>query len=206
MGVRYSSPTTMHGAILCEFRRYLRETYDRNAWDEVHERADVGGQLLVPVTEYPDPYYYELVEAATTVIDPDQSAIEHGFGRALVQAHLADDESGTGERRSVIERLTSVGEWVRRSFEPNGTASSPLAFTVDRSGERRVRLTYGSPLGLCTVVEGMIAEIAETAKADWTVEEDRCMHDGATECEFVIDTCPGSPVPASTRRPPEAMD
>lgn len=225
----YSPPTTMHGTILCGFRRYVREAYDEDVWEAVHERADVGGQLFVPVTEYPDTYYYELIDAAAGITDCDPTRLQRDFGRALVEQHLGNEVENlsdgvehpvdgvhhlayhvadAGGPEATIEQLANADEWVEHVLGQGGEESSPLAFTADRHGERSVRLTYGSPLGLCTVVEGILAALVAPREADWSVEEVRCMHDGGTECEFVVEAPRRRTVaaPAGQSRPPETRD
>lgn len=212
----------MHGTILCGFRQYVREAYDEDTWEAVHERADVGGQLLVPVTEYPDPYYYELVGAAAEVTDRDPTALQRDFGRALVDQYLADDVQHPADdawqfaddvvevcdHGATLEQLASADEWVGQAFGLDGDGSSPLAFTAARRGERRVGLTYSSPLGLCTVVESIVVELVAAMGADCSVEEVNCMHDGGTECEFVVEAPRSKPVaaPAVGQRSTETTD
>jgi predicted hydrocarbon binding protein len=197
----------MHGTILCGFRRFLVAEYGEDARETVHGAADVGGQLFVPVTEYPDAYYDELLRTASRHAGRDRAALERGFGRALADQHLDAHEYTETPDRTPLARLADLDDRLQTAFGSGGVDSKP-SLASEKVDAHRVRLTYSSHRGFCTVVRGIVEGLAATLGADWTLEEACCIHDGASECRFVVSADDGSRPATATKRPstPEVSD
>lgn len=171
----------MHGTMLCGLRRHLRREYGEGAWEEVLATAEVPRQLFVPVTEYPDRYFHELVDAAVAVTGTDPAAVERELGRRLVDelvdAGRVDDEDG-------LALLADVDAWATQAFATKDGGATPLEGA--RLDGYRVRLTYDCHNGLCRVVRGLVDGVAALAGTDVAVQESECMHDGDRRCTFVV--------------------
>jgi hypothetical protein len=169
----------MHGTMLCGLRHYLETEYGEGTWDEVLSAAAVPAQLFVPVTEYPDRYYHELVEAAVEVTGQEVAAVERDLGRQLV-VDLVDGEPASTDEGLAL--LADVGSWTSPAF--GGDQRGPLEAV--RLDDCRVRLTYDCPNGLCRVVRGVVDGVAALAGIDVVVQESECMHDDDRRCTFMI--------------------
>jgi hypothetical protein len=169
----------MHGTMLCGLRSYLVTEYGEGTWEEVLSTAAVPRQLFVPVTEYPDRYYHQLVGAAAEVTGQEASAVERSLGRQLVD-DVVDSEPATPE--DVLALLVDVESWATPAF--GADQRGPL--DAVRLDEHRARLTYDCPNGLCRVVRGVVDAVAAGAGTDVVVQESECMHDGHQRCSFVV--------------------
>jgi hypothetical protein len=169
----------MHGTMLCGLRHYLVEEYGEETWDEALSTAAVPTQLFVPVTEYPDRYYHELVEAVVEVTGQEVAAIERALGRQLVVDLVGEEPTSADDGLAL---LADVGAWTSPAFG----ADQRGHLEAVRLDDYRVRLTYDCPNGLCRVVRGVVDGITALAGTDVVVQESECMHDGDRRCTFMV--------------------
>lgn len=191
----------MHGIVLYGLKKFVIDTYDRDAWRAIQERADVQGGLYVPVTNYPDEEVFEIVGAASELTGESPEDLQYAFGRYIVPKLVETYGVHVDGEWTGLDLVENVEEYIHQSLRENRISDfAPPGIGAHRLDERRVVVTYGSDRGLCALARGILAGIADHYEEPWTVTERQCMHDGHGRCELLVEQAPNSAGAASAGR------
>lgn len=183
----------MHGIVLYALKKFVHDAYDEQAWEAIVDRAEIDRTLFVPVTDYPDEYVFELVGAAADLTGQSERAIQYEFGRWIVPTlvetygvHVSGDWGG-------LDLVANVEEYIHEALRAKQLSEfAPPGIGAERLGDDRVRVRYASDREMCDLARGILDGVAAFYDEDWTVEEHRCMHDGAARCEFTVRRTPAT--------------
>lgn len=188
----------MHGVILHGLKRFVTENYGAAAWSAIQDEAGVEGKLYVPVTEYPDEDVLALVSAAAERTGEDPGDIQRSFGEFVVPylvemygVHVEGEWTG-------IDLLANVEAYIHQALR----AKELSEFTPPGLGSRRydddtVLITYGSDRQLCDVAKGIVRGVEDHYDESYAMQERRCMHEGAEQCELVVKRTDGGTTAAN---------
>lgn len=175
----------MHGIVFKQLKGYVVEEHGRDAWTEVVESVEAGRQAYLPVRTYPDEEFTALLSAAADLAGGDERALKRALGvdlgAALYDTYESQIDADWGYF-DLLGNLESVHQAARE-----GDDAEPPYLEVDRTGDRRVAVTYGSERRLCDVGKGIAEGLAEEYGVDVSVRERSCMHEGGRECELVFE-------------------
>jgi predicted hydrocarbon binding protein len=177
----------MHGIVLKGLKDFVIETYDRETWRTLMEEAGVGYRLYVPVEEYPDEEVFALVETAVELTGIDAPDLLETFGRFVVPALVETYGVHVADEWSAIDLVANVETYIHESLRRMpGSKYTPPELSARRVDETTVLVRYESDRGLCDLAEGLLYGIADHYGAELAVEERRCMHEGAEDCELLV--------------------
>lgn len=189
----------MHGIILRELKHFVVDGYDQDAWNAVVEAAGIDRSLFVPVTTYPDEYVYEIVEAASELTGESPEDLQYEFGRYVVPSPVETYGVHADADWSGLELVENVEEYIHEALRAKNLSKfTPPGIDAERRGDDRVLVTYSSDRMLCDLARGILQGVADHYEESWRIVEQRCMHDGDSECELLVERGrPTADVPAT---------
>ncbi|MDS0473990.1 heme NO-binding domain-containing protein [Natrinema sp. 1APR25-10V2] len=176
----------MHGIIFTGLKHFVVETYDKGTWNQIREKAGVGGVHYTPVSAYPDEDLVALVEAAVELSGIEQSELLRTFGRYVVPTLVDMYGVYIEDDWDALELVENVEGTIHQALRNSDTLEyEPPAISAIRLDQGVVVVTYGSRRGLCQVAMGLLEGIGDHYDQRLEVYERRCRHDGASQCELV---------------------
>ena len=177
----------MHGIVLKQLKEFVIENYDRETWERLQHESGVGGKVYVPVTEYPDEDVLALLETAVELTGLEQSELLRAFGTFLVAplvetygVHVNGDWDG-------LELIANVETYIHEALRAKQLSTyTPPALESAWIDDERVLVVYDSDRKLCHLAKGIIEGVGEHFGEPLETTEESCMHDGATQCTFVV--------------------
>lgn len=174
----------MHGIVLKRLKEHVIEQHGRDAWTALVESVEAGRQAYLPVRAYPDAEFEALLSAAADLAHGDERRLQRTLGVGLGASLYSTYGSQVNADWGYFDLLEHV-ETVHEAARADGDAEPPHLET-ERTGDERVAVSYGSDRQLCDLGKGIAEGLAAEYGRDVTVEEGRCMHDGARTCELVV--------------------
>lgn len=151
----------MYGMVNQSVRGLVLEQFGEDAWTSIHEKADAP-EKFDAFRQYNDTITYELVGAASEVLEIPAETILYAFGEywvlSVATKSYADlmDKTGT-DFLTFVKGLDQMHSRIRATF-PN---FSPPSFRVQVLAEDRFQLDYYSDReGLLPFVEGLMHGLA----------------------------------------------
>lgn len=178
----------MHGIILTGLKTFVTESYDRDTWHSICDRADLARRMFVPVTTYPDELVYDIVGSAAAVSGEDAADLQRAFGRFIVPKLVSTYDVHIDDGWSGLDLIENVEEHIHKALRAKqGAEFEPPAIDARRIDEDSVVVRYGSDRELCGVAKGIIDGVGEHYGEPFAVSERDCMQNGARKCEIVVD-------------------
>lgn len=177
----------MHGIILLQLKRFVVDSYGRDAWNALLQEADLDRTLFIPATTYSDETVVEIVVTAADLTGESPRDLQYEFGQYIVPSlidtygvHVDADWSG-------LELIENVEAYIHEALRAKDISEfAPPGLATERRGDDRVLVTYSSDRQLCDVARGILVGIGEHYDESWTVAEMQCMHDGHSRCELLV--------------------
>lgn len=175
----------MKGVIFNLLEEVVCHEFGDGFWCDMLDMAGVQGSYT-SLGNYPDAEFLNLIASASRLSGLSEREVLRWFGqRALPR--LADRYSGMVKQfGSAKEFLLSVNSIIHpevRKLYP-GAVCPNFQFQIPDAASTILR--YRSPRQLCALVEGFIEGAADHFKTKVSVAHTRCTHDGARDCELVV--------------------
>jgi hypothetical protein len=171
----------MHGLILTEFKEYVVDADHAPTWDEVAHRAEVADREYDTGTSYPDEEVVRVAQATADLMDTTTREVLIEYGeKVMYSLHdiyrpLIEDDWGS------LELMMEVEERFHPTVRERSGGKPPL-LEFERRGPHEVTLTYKSPRNLCGIAIGTAHALRKMYDEDITIQEERCVHEGADHC------------------------
>lgn len=174
----------MKGIIFNLLEEVVTEHHGDAVWDDLLQAADSDG-VFTSLGSYPDAELVALVEAASELTGTPVRTLLHWFGfQALPKLALrypAFFDAARDARSLILSVNTIIHPEVRKLYSG---ASCPHFHFVESPGT--LSLGYASPRKLCDLARGFVEGVAAHYNETITLEQPRCMHDGAAACQLVV--------------------
>lgn len=158
-------------------------SWDQETWNTICDRAELPATTFSNTTVYDDAVTYDLVAAASEVLDLDAEEILERFGRHWI---LYTGREGWGplfemagqDLRSFVEGLDAMHARVQASM-PDCRMPS---FSVISSPDGSLEVGYRSEReGLGAMVSGLLAGLAEHFEEGWDIERTKTVDNEGSE-------------------------
>lgn len=162
----------MYGLVNSAVADLARELGGEAAWLAIREKVGLVESSFVGMTAYPDELTYQLVDAASVVLDLPIEQILHAFGRHWVQFTGREGwgpllKAAGSSLPEVLNQLDALHARVRLLLPE----LRPPSFRVTELSEHTLRLHYYSERpGLAPMVCGLVEGLAELLGGTATVE------------------------------------
>lgn len=174
----------MKGIIFNLLEEVVTEHHGDAVWDDLLQAAGSDG-VFTSLGSYPDAELVALVEAASELTGTPVRTLLHWFGfQALPKLALrypAFFDAARDARSLILSVNTIIHPEVRKLYSG---ASCPHFHFVESLGT--LSLGYASPRKLCDLARGFVEGVAAHYNETITLEQPRCMHDGAAACQLVV--------------------
>jgi hypothetical protein len=176
----------VQGVILVGLRKFVRERLGDGTWRTVQEEAGVTDRVYLPVHGYPDEELAALVASISRVTGMSAALVLEGLGDYIVGDLLKMYSSVLDPSWKMLDILTHCDEVFTRASRRYGGKSNlvPVSSRMGPGGE--VVLMYSSPLGLCSLVKGIVRGLGSHLEQPVLLDEICCALTGASACEIVV--------------------
>lgn len=176
----------MHGLIFTGLRRYTWTTFPEEApaiWD--------GLPAYVQDESYPDEEFETVVGRIAEATGRPRDELLRDFGRFTgfwtFRALRSDYYEQThGTRAFLLHVESRIHETIRRTTD----GAAPPRLRVTPLGADGVTIAYTSSRGLCQLLEGLVAGVADYYGERFEIAQPLCMHRGDPACSFVVTPTP----------------
>jgi hypothetical protein len=163
----------MYGMINKALRDMLCQHYGQDAWRQVAENANVSVDHFLVSESYPDKMTYDLVGAATTVLNVPASEILEAFGEywvleTAVEGYGALMDAGGESLEQFLNNLPSFHDRITLIF-PN---LSPPSFRCERVSDSSMRIHHFTHRpGLAPFVRGLLQGLGKRYRTEVIVDQ-----------------------------------
>ncbi len=194
----------MQGLLYHYLQDFVERRFGLPIWLRVRERAHVPERFFVLTRPYPDSYVGDLVGALRAELgdgSPPPAVLLFDYGRHLGRCFERDFDVYFRRFVSAREMIAAIETVIHAELRRRNPNSRPPALHTSPLPGGGLRLVYDSPRGLCDVLRGLVAHVADAFGQMVTIEEPRCMSRGDPACEFKL-TFARSEFPRSDAFPP----
>ena len=174
----------MKGVLFNVVEDVVTEAMSADAWDDIVERADVGG-AYTSLGSYPEEELGRLVAATARHADLSENDTLRLTGR-LGFKHLVKRAPqlmyGLDDWRAVLKSLDEIIHPEVRKIYPDADVPG---FDATDDGDSLV-MTYTSRRGLCALADGLIVGTGEWFDTALAVVHESCVHDGDDACTMRV--------------------
>ncbi len=175
----------MKGVIFNAVENSVERVFGPDAWDEVLDRADVGG-AYTSLGNYQD---IELVAIVNALPDDTGPGLDDRLRWVGINAMPFLQESFPRFFEDIELRgfLPSLNHMIHPEVRKLYPGANPPDFDIDYSEAGVISLRYQSERKLCWLAEGFVLGASAAFDEPVTVKQPTCMHDGADHCDLRIE-------------------
>lgn len=176
----------MHGLIFAELKKFSDERLGPDAWEELLEKAGLGGRIFLTIQSYADADAVAIIKAACLKTGIGLDALLQHFGEFIAPdllrayAHLIDREWRT------LDVLENTEQTIHRVVRLRNPGATPPELRTERAGPDQVVVVYGSPRRMCGIAKGIVRGLARHFGETVAIDEPACMHRGAPACRISV--------------------
>ncbi len=171
----------MKGVILNLAEQVVTDGYGADTWDQLLDDADLDGAFTT-LGNYPDEQFIAIVDAASARLGAPRDDVVRIVGRGAMPLLALRYPAFFTPHASTRPFLLTLNDIIH----PEGRQLYPGAdvpeFGFEEQGDDVLLLEYRSHRQLCALAEGFIAGAAAHYGESVTIEQPRCMLDGAETC------------------------
>jgi hypothetical protein len=178
----------MHGLIVNQFRQYVVDRFGRDQWMGLVDKAgsDLPDGPVAMSRIYPDSEVIKLVATASETTGISLPALLEDFGAFLAPSLLRVYEPLIRPSWRTLDIVASTESMIHTVVRRQDPTARPPYLSATRVSASEVMLTYTSPRRLCDVAKGIVRGLSEHFRENVTVQEEQCMHRGASACVLRI--------------------
>ena len=178
----------MYGMINQAIEKLVVERYSQDIWHRICKEANITDNEFVTLQKYPDEMTYDLVGAASRVLDVPAEAILEVFGESWTDFanQTAFSRLMRFAGRTFPEFVASLDQ-MHAKIKFSLPELQPPSFRVTEVTDGAFRLHYFSTrAGLAPLVKGMLRGIGKVYGVSVDIELDRSRADGHDHDEFTV--------------------
>ncbi len=161
--------------------------YGAEQWEKIREKSDVDEAFFVQMNNYPDALTYQIVGAASEVLETTPDKVLRQFGEYWIEiAERRYEEMVDFAGKDLVTILNGVNDIHVRAaliFED----MKPPSFECTDVTEDSFRLHYDSEReGLAPLVNGLLTGLSKRLNTPVDISHDKSRADGAPHDEFLI--------------------
>ncbi|HSH03160.1 MAG TPA: heme NO-binding domain-containing protein [Anaerolineae bacterium] len=178
----------MYGLVNKAIHDMVCENFGEDVWEQIRQKAGVEEETFISMETYPDAVTYQLVGAASDVLDTPATDILQAFGRYWT---VYTAEEGYGDLlnmsgHTIQEFLSNLDEMHTR-VSLSFPQLEPPSFECTEVTDESLNLHYYSHReGLAHLVIGLLYGLGERFKVGVEVEQTADRNDGADHDIFAI--------------------
>ena len=176
----------MHGIIHLELEKFVVQTFGRDAWEQIVDRAGLADRLYTPMQAYPDQDVVKVVEVAVSMTKKPAEELLEAFGEFLVPTYLSVYGPLLDSEWRTLDVIEHTEETIHRVVRMRQPGAAPPRLRVKRTAPDEVAIHYDSPRRLCSVARGITRGVAKHFGERVTISDQQCMHRGDAECVIVV--------------------
>ena len=170
----------MKGIIFNLVEEVVVGAYGEDAWDDILDAAGLDG-AYTSLGSYPDDHLFALVGAASTKLGVDGQDVVRTLGQGAIPL-LAERYPGFFDHRSTKSFLLTLNDIIHPEVRKLYPGADVPTFDFPPSGDNELAMGYQSARKLCALAEGFILGAAAHFRERVTIEQARCMLQGADSC------------------------
>lgn len=175
----------MKGVIFNAVEEVVRAEHGEQAWDDLLEATGLDG-AYTSLGTYPDQEIEALVTAASSALGVSREDLLQHLGRRSF-GYLADRNPQLMEQFDDARALlTSLNEVIHPEVRKIYPGADVPVFAVRSEASGDLALAYRSHRGLCFFAEGLALGAGDHFDEKLQVDQTRCQHRGAADCELLI--------------------
>lgn len=174
----------MLGIIFIELKKFVLAAAGPAGWNAIVKEAGVAPRAYETDKTYPDSELVALAVAGSKVTKIPLRDLLRAYGEfiapdliSLFRAHVHP----SWKTLDLIEHTEPTIHRLVRAGDPN---ASPPRILTQRIGPKELQLIYESKRNLCDVAKGIAVGAAKHYGEALLVQEQQCMHEGATRCQI----------------------
>lgn len=177
----------MKGLIFNVLEEMIVEKLGMAAWNDILTQHAPAGRVYVSAKNYDDSELFALAAAVADTLQLPLGEVVKAFGQYLFQG-LVDRHQSVVERFADFQALV-LGIHDVIHVEVNKLYVDPALPTIScqQTKANTIKMLYSSPRQLCLCAEGLLYGAAEYYKTAITIDHRQCMHQGAAQCELIIE-------------------
>lgn len=177
----------MKGIIFNVLEDMVVEKLGMAAWNNLLTSHAPEGRVYVSAKNYDDSELFALAAAVADTLKLPLADVVKAFGQYLFQG-LVDRHQSVVKRFANFEDLV-LGIHDVIHVEVNKLYVDPALPTIscEKTSEHTIKMLYHSPRQLCLCAEGLLYGAAEYYKIPIAIQHTQCMHQGAAQCELLIE-------------------
>lgn len=178
----------MYGLVNQAVRGLVESRFGEEAWKRICAKAGLDNDTFLSMEPYEDAITYDLVGAASEVLELAPEAVLHAFGRYWV-LEVAKNSYGDlmVAAGSTIPQFLSNLDQLHSRVHATFPALQPPSFRAVEFEPGRIRLDYYSQReGLEPFVLGLIAGLGEYLKVPVEVELGASKSEGGDHAQFLV--------------------
>lgn len=173
----------MKGVVFNLLESMVEEKFGLEAWDELLQRSGSDG-VFVSTGCYSDEELTGIVVAASEMLEVPVNDLVRKFGEYMFprfeekNSHFFTDDMDLKSFLLTVDRVIHVEV---RKLHPDANLPS---FEYIDSADDELTMIYSSPRKMCMLAEGLISGAAKHFDTSYTLEHNKCMHNGEDFCEL----------------------
>jgi predicted hydrocarbon binding protein len=167
-------------------KHFVTQNMGEGKWEELLEKAGLKGKLYMAHSEAPDEEVVAIVETASALTGQPVSDILTAFGEFLVPYLTETFNFLIKPGWTALDLIENTEESIHKVIRVKDPTAKPPALKCERTGDDEVKIIYTSPRKMCAVAKGISRGLGTHFNEALSIVENRCMHEGASECEIVV--------------------
>ncbi len=184
----------MYGLVNAAIQELVCSAFGTEKWLAIKQKAKVDIEVFNRMQPYPEEITYNLVGAASEVLNLSPDEVMKAFGEYWV---LFTGQAGYGHLfqiaghslRDFLFNLDNLHSRIGQNF----SQLRPPSFICEDLDAHTVRMHYYSErAGLCPMVIGLLNGLGKRFKTDVHIDHPLCIREKADHCEFLVKMNPAT--------------
>ncbi|ABD83059.1 heme NO-binding domain-containing protein [Saccharophagus degradans] len=173
----------MKGAVLIALNDMVEEVFSMAVWDQVLAKVKPDSEgIYISAESYDDAEVVGLVVALSELTGVPVNELVRSFGTYLFHQLNSKFPIFCDLHTNIFDLLSSIHGVIHKEVDKLYSNASLPTINCTKLSDSHLQMRYYSPRKLCVLAEGLIIGAAEHYKADVSVSQCQCVHQGADEC------------------------
>ncbi len=175
----------MKGVVFNVFEDAVRRVHGDDVWDDVLERAGLGG-AYTSLDTYPDRELNALVRAGSVALGVSEDELVHWLGVEAAGIFFLRYPKFFAPHGSTSAFLAALNDIIHPEVRKLYPDAETPHFDLEGRSDGGLVMHYHSRRTLCRLAAGLVEGSAPRFGERATVEHSACVRDGSSHCTLVI--------------------